>query len=505
MERNKVSPTVKGSLLSKRISFLLNGEEKQLTIAPGMTLLELIHQKLKLFGTKSTCNEGDCGSCTVLISSLRDGQMIYEAVNSCIYPAVRIHKKHLITIEGIGTPDNLHPIQKALLDFHGSQCGYCTPGFVMALLALFLRKEHPQKADILRALEGNLCRCTGYDAILQAALFLSENLAEDVSLLPDRLQNYEKLANLPELPEDIYEENSEYYHTVGYLQPHSLDELMEALERFDDVREYSLLNGGTDIFVQSNINNISPPWLIDITVIPELKVIDRVEEWVRIGATATLSETEESPLITQNFPLLLKTISLIASRQIRNLATITGNIGNASPVADTPAVLMVLDAELELLSTGGRRRIKLSEYCLDYKKTVLERGEFITAVLIPLPEESYHFQDMMKAAKRRAVDISTVNSAISIGMENGRLKNVRLAFGGVAPYPALAREAMTFMEGKQPDSSWFEDAAMIAATEFKPISDIRGREEYRQTLIRNHTLRFLDEFKNNLDLAGKGL
>ncbi len=491
-------------LLSKRISFLVNGEEQQITVPPGMTLLELIHQKLKLYGTKSTCNEGDCGSCTVIIGSLNEGQISYKAVNSCIYPAVRIHKKHLITIEGIGTPDNLHPVQKALLDFHGTQCGYCTPGFVMALLALFLNTRQPQEAEIISALEGNLCRCTGYDAIFRAALYLKENLNEELSLLPEKLQDYEKIRNFSEFPEDVSEENREYYNTIGYLQPRSIEELLTDLEKFDNVREYAFLNGATDILVQSNINNISRPWLIDITIIPELRRIFKEERNIRIGASVTLSETVKSPLITEYFPFLIKTISLIASRQIRNLATIVGNIGNASPVADTPPVLMVLDSELELLSVGGKRRVKLSDYYLDYKKTLLQKGEFISAVIIPIPEGTYRFQDMTKAAKRRAVDISTVNSAISIGMENGKLKNVRLAFGGVAPYPALAREAMAYMEGKEPDSSWFAKAADIAASEFKPISDIRGREEYRQTLIRNHTYRYLSELVQDLERTRKG-
>ncbi len=487
----------KEAINNKKIVFLLNGEKRELTIPPGMTLLEMLHEKLNLYGTKSTCNEGDCGACTVIIGRReKESGISYRAVNSCIYPAARIHNKHLITIEGVGSPDKLHPVQEALLDYHGTQCGYCTPGFVMAIIALFSNNPKPEKEDIFASLEGNLCRCTGYDAIMQATLYLKEKLKEGTSLLPAKLTGVEeKIGRLPETVIDLPSENREMFETVGYLQPCSVEELSGMLARFEESREYGFVNGATDLLVQANVSRIFRPWLIDVAEIPELRRIELENNKIFIGAAATLSELTASPVIKDNLPVLVKTVSLMASSQIRNMATIGGNIGNASPVADTPPVLMVLESELELTSAAGVRIVKMSDYYLDYKKTVLKTGEFISGMFIPLlkDEGSFTYRNMKKASKRRAVDISTVNSAVSLQISAGRLKNVRLAYGGVAVYPALAKETMKFMEGRELDPAWFEEAAEKAVAEFKPISDVRGRDEYRRMVIGNHLLGYLGE------------
>ena len=503
MDNHKKNPVGSEQLKCKNITFLLNGKVHNALIPPGMTLLEMLHTTLNLFGTKSTCNEGDCGSCTVLIGKRRGGEIVYQAVNSCLYPAVRIHNKHLITIEGIGRPDKLHPIQEALLDYHGTQCGYCTPGFVMALLALLINHPHPEKDDILKALEGNLCRCTGYDAILQAAMHLRGKITGETALLTDELLAVEdQIGKMSNLMTDESRENLELFGTVDYQQPKSVNELLTELGKFANREDYGIINGATDLLVQANVGRVFRPHLIDITEITDLNLIVREGKEIRIGPTATLAEIFRSSLIEQYFPMFRKTISLIASEQIRNLATLSGNIGNASPVADTPPVLMTLDAELELTSSAGQRRVKLADFYLDYKKTLLQVGEFISGIIIPIPEEGYCYGDFQKAAKRRAVDISTVNSAITIRISEGRIREVRLAFGGVAPYPALAKKTMTFMEGREFSTDWFEEAAEVAVKEFTPISDVRGREEYRQVLIRNQTMNFLnrcfEQYQNSL-------
>ncbi len=514
---------------NKRITFLLNGVQQQLTVIPGMTLLEMLHDGLNLYGTKLTCNEGDCGACTVIIgkrqseTAIKEGdepsraEVSYQAVNSCIYPAVRIHNKHLITIEGVGEPDDLHPVQKALLDYHGTQCGYCTPGFVMAIIALFMNNPRPAKADILASLEGNLCRCTGYDAIMQAVIHLKAKLKTGESLLPGRLTVVEnKIGQLSGSIDNIPRDNRELLSTFDYLKPHSVEELTGMLKTFEDRGDYAFVNGATDLLVQANVSRIYHSRLIDIAEIPGLNYIIRDEEKLRIGATTSLTEIERSALIREHIPVLAKIISLMASSQIRNTATIGGNIGNASPVADTPPVLLVLDAGLELTSPAGKRTVKLSDYYLDYKKTVLKNQEFISGIFLPLSdsrsrsnEESgeilfsgssgFCYQDMLKAAKRRAVDISTVNSAISLQVVDGICKDVRLAFGGVAAYPALAMKTMSLLEGREIEPDRFEDIAEQAVNEFKPISDIRGRDIYRQTLIRNHTLTYLNNIYEMTD------
>ncbi|MGC9361342.1 MAG: xanthine dehydrogenase small subunit [Candidatus Syntrophosphaera sp.] len=477
-----------------RIKFWLNGAPLECEIAPAQTTLEFLNKELNLWGTKCSCNEGDCGACTVVIARQHEGIIIYEAVTSCLYNAARLHGKHLITIEGLGTPEKLHPIQQTMLDLHATQCGYCTPGFVMSLFALLAMVSHPTKEDILAALEGNLCRCTGYETILQASLHLAENYSPQ-DIVPDWCRKIE--------PEVFgFDEPVQYVEKTGmplrlcqkFHSPASIEELLDIMGR---EKEYTLLNGGTDIMVQMNVQRREIPVLIDLSSIPGLDQVNFTHEGIRVGANVTYTSILHSGIISTDLPVLHNLVKRIASQQIRNFATLAGNIANASPIGDTLPLLLVLDAILILNSAAGERRVKLENFFLDYRKTALQNGEFIQAVLIPHPARNAYIA-FKKAAKRKEVDISSAVSAVLIESREGRIQKARLGLGGAAPIPKLSRKFHNAMHNMELQGLHPEEIAAFVASEFQPISDVRGSDAYRTLLVRNHVLGFLKEF-----LAGR--
>jgi xanthine dehydrogenase small subunit len=481
-----------------RISFWLNGREMVADIPPARTTLEFLNQQLGMYGTKCSCNEGDCGACTVVVAHCRDGGVVYEAVTSCLYNAAKLHGKHLITVEGLGTPDSLHPIQQALLEFHGTQCGYCTPGFVMSLFALLAMTEKPSREQILAALEGNLCRCTGYDSILNAAEWLSENYLPD-QIVPVWCRELEpKLREFGRKQEYKTVKDASLYPCSGYYLPASREEVLGLLEENDGA---ILINGGSDVMVQMNIQRRHYPVLVDLSGV---KGMDGIgigfgDGYIRIGANATYSRLMESDPVKAGLPALIEMIRQIASRQIRNFGTLAGNIANASPIGDTLPLLLVLGAELELTGSGGTRQVPLSGFFLSYRKTALNKGEFISAVLIP-PQPEGAFVRVSKATKRRAVDISSVASAVLISQREGRISSAQLAFGGVAEIPKLSIKFLQAMLNMELGGLHPEAIADFVQKEFEPISDVRGSRDYRRQVIHNQVLKYLLEF-----LQGEGL
>ncbi len=475
---------------ANRVSFWLNGKPLTAEIPPAQTTLEFLQQTQQLWGTKCSCNEGDCGACTVVVARFEAGGTVYEAVNSCLYTAAKLQGKHLITIEALGTPEHLHPIQQAMLDFHSTQCGYCSPGFVMSLFALLAMEEHPSKATLLSALEGNLCRCTGYNSILQAARFLAENYSPGV-IVPQWCRDVEaQLAQAPKPPDSVVKSGMPLRHCQRYHRPQSIGELTALLQNESDC---ALINGGTDIMVQMNVQRRQFPVLIDLGGIADLDGITISEAGLGIGANVTYTGLLNSEAVRVNFPCLVTLVQQIASQQIRNFATLAGNIANASPIGDTLPLLLVLDAGLRLVSASGEREIPLREFYLEYRKTALRQGEFIREILIPFPAPDAFIQ-AQKSAKRKAVDISSVVSAVRIEVRDGHVSLAELALGGVAPVPALSRKFHNALASMELQGLHAPEIADFVAAEFKPISDVRGSANYRAQLIRNHVLKHLADF-----------
>jgi xanthine dehydrogenase small subunit len=487
-----------------QITFWLNGKQLSISVPPGMTALELLNNKLSLTGTKSSCNEGDCGACTVVLGSVKDGKVMYNAVNSCLYPAFRLHNKHLITVEGLSEEYDLHPIQEALLDMHGTQCGFCTPGFVMSILGMFLNKISPTKEEILSALEGNLCRCTGYDSIVKAVNLAKTKIKKDKNLLPDNLKQVEPLLLSTKFAlkhADI--NNQESWDTVTCFIPQTLTELWDSVRYCKPRGSFKFLSGGTDLMVLANIQHIRPLYLIDLFDIADLQGIrlshdkgvindKSVRETIVLGANVTMTELMKDKLIAKHLPVLVTALSQMASTQIRNSATLAGNIANASPVADGATTLLTLEAEVIIAKRNGERKVKLCDFYQGYKKTELKPDEIIKEIVIPVPQTNKIFTGFLKSAKRKAVDISGVVSAVKIQYKDKVITDAVISFGGVAPYPALATQTMAFLHRKKIEASWFEHAAEVAMSEFKPITDVRGNEAYRSLLIKNHIIKHLE-------------
>lgn len=473
-----------------RISFWLNGQPLSADIPPAQTTLEFLQQSQQLFGTKCSCNEGDCGACTVVVASAREGRIVYEAVNSCLYNAAKLHGKHLITIEGLGTPDNLHPIQKAMLEMHATQCGYCTPGFVMSMFALFATHASPSEESILSALEGNLCRCTGYDSILKAARIIAESCPPQ-DILPDWCRALEPALSSFHSPQEYVGRISErLFPCKSYYLPGTLAEFAELIRNNPDS---ILLNGGTDIMVQMNIQRREYPLLLDLSCIAELKRLAVDKKEICIGANVTYSGLLGSVKVCAALPCLEALLKQVASLQIRNFATLAGNIANASPIGDSLPLLLVLDAELLLFSGKGERRLPLKDFFLGYRKTALLQGEIIKEIVIPLPPQTAFIRSI-KAAKRKAVDISAVVSAVRIESQQGKIKLASLALGGVAPVPLLSKQFYKALINMELQGLHPAEIADFVAQEFAPIADVRGSLRYRSLLIRNHVFKYLTEF-----------
>lgn len=485
------------------IEFYINNQHVSKIIHPETTALSLIREQLGLTGAKEVCAEGDCGACTIALGRWsKTGKFSYQAINSCILPAVRLHNSHVITVEGLAEDstkssesNKLHLIQQELLEQHAVQCGFCTSGMIMSLFCLLANNHHPSEQQIFAALEGNMCRCTGYQAIQLAATSLSNILKKSSKSLSTFFPAYAKmiqqqLKNIITTPQLISTKASDFDHCYSHYNPTTLSELFALMAKIK--KNFKIFNGGTDLMVAANINETWPHHFIDISNIEALNFIEEKAGKIIIGGNVTFAQILDSPLVNKKLPTLITAINKHSSRQIRNIATLVGNIANASPVADCACVLLALDAKLFLVAKAGKRKIALEDFYVDYKLTALNSTtEIIKAIEIPIDNGNCLFE---KTAKRRAVDISTVNSASNIQKNSaGIIKNCRIAFGGIAKFPALAKKCNEYLSGKKLDNTVAHEAANIAAKEFKPLSDVRGSAEYRNILIYNHILKHLLE------------
>ena len=465
-----------------RIAFLLNDREIRTTVRPGRTALDLL-RGLGRTGVKEGCNEGDCGACTVLIGEIRDGRMRYATATACLTPAPRLHGRHVLTIEALDDADSLHPIQQAILDANAVQCGFCTPGQIMSLLGLLVAKPHPTDEDTAQALEGNLCRCTGYTAIRDAARQLCQAGLDPDRVLPACCRDAaRRLAALPPLAwETVRPEADELLQ--DYFLPQSLDELFARLSDLDG--NARVLAGGTDIQVEANLKHVHARHLVDLGALPELRVIREQDGSIRIGAMASLDDILCSDLIHAKLPLLARAVSQMASAQVRNQATLVGNVATASPIGDGSTALLALGAVLVLRGPTDERRLPLDRFFLGYRRTALAQREIITAIDVPPQTGSW---DWRKSARRGAVDIAAVSSALCAGVDG---HNPRLACAGVAATPVLLTQAMALLNGRELTPDLIREAASLAAQEISPISDVRGSADYRRLLVRNHVAHHL--------------
>lgn len=475
-----------------QIEFYLNDRHVKLAVTPSLTALTCIREQLGLTGAKEVCAEGDCGACTIALGSLENDKIVYSAINSCILPAAKLHGKHILTVEGLSSEQQLHPLQQAMVELHAIQCGYCTSGFVMSLFCLFANNPQPNEKEIFAALEGNLCRCTGYLPMLKVARSFYNSLKNNEKLFTCFIPEYtnsikEKLIGIaPYQTQQI--SNSDCEVCSDYSIPNTLVEMFGLMERANG--KFKIINGGTDLMVAANIHEVLPQQFIDISRIQELNFINEADGKIHIGGNVTFKQLLNSTLVAAKIPSLQYTLSRMSSEQVRNVSTLAGNIANASPIGDTTCLLLALGAELVLLSQQGERKIPIENFCCDYKVTSLNsKTEIISRIEIPA---QLTFCDFEKTTKRRVLDISTVNSAINLALDTGgTIKQCRIAFGGVAKFSILASQTAAFLIGKKLSQEVILAAAAIAMEEFQPISDVRGTAEYRRQLIHNHIIKSL--------------
>jgi len=472
------------------IRFLLNGVPQTVREAPPeRTLLDYIRDTARLTGTKEGCAEGDCGACTVALGT-RDGDGVrYRPANSCIALLGQVHGRQVLTVEALAEGDALHPVQQAMIDAHGTQCGFCTPGFVMAMFALHQEGGAADADAVHEALAGNLCRCTGYRPIVEAAL--------NAAGMPDeahraRLPGW--AATLAGLDDggDLTVEGTE----GRFLAPATLDGLLAALTAHPGAR---LLAGGTDLALLVTKQNRRLGTIVSLGRVAGLDRVDVTPTTITLGAAATYADA--LPAIATDRPGFAAMIRRLGSRQIRALGTIAGNIANASPIGDTPPVLLVLDATLGLVSAAGTRRMKLADFFTGYRKTALLPGEIIAAVTWAraAPEERFAVH---KVSRRWDQDISAVLGAFRIVIEEGVVAEARIAYGGMAATPKLAVATAASLVGRDWTSASVERAVAVLGEEFAPIDDFRASAAYRARIAANLLRRFHRETTAPADHAG---
>ena len=463
------------------IRFLLGDQPRELRqVSPILTVLEYL-RGIRLIGTKEGCAEGDCGACTVILGEATPAGLRQRAVNACIVFVPALDGKQLLTVEHLRQPDgSLHPVQQAMVDRHASQCGFCTPGFVMSMFALRQTDSVPNRTAVNEALAGNLCRCTGYRPIVDAALdSCAATAADGEKSALHAIQTADRLRAL-----DTMETLSLSHAGQTYIAPRSTDELADILLRYPDA---VLLAGGTDVGLWVTKQRRDLPIIVALDAVADLVHIDEADGLIHIGTGATYEDALQ--VLQAHYPDLGLLIRRIGSRQIRNRGTIGGNIGNASPIGDMPPALIALGATLVLRHGSERRQVPLEHFFTGYRRTVLAPGEFIERIDVPAakPEEEFR---CYKVAKRFDQDISAVCGAFRLNVAGGIVRDIRLGFGGVAATPARAHKAEAALLGQ----AWTEaavHAAMLALdSDFAPISDMRASAVYRQTVARNLLFKF---------------
>ncbi|WP_212525063.1 xanthine dehydrogenase small subunit [Actibacterium sp. MT2.3-13A] len=464
------------------IAFLLNGETVRLADpAPTRSLLDWLRESRRLTGTKEGCNEGDCGACTVMVTDVRGSR----ALNACLLFLPQLDGKALRTVEGLSGPDGEpHPVQQAMIDHHGSQCGFCTPGIVMSLAAAHLNGE----SDYDAALAGNLCRCTGYAPILRAAHAAADHpvpnwMQADLAAVSDPSFFW------PEISSGglaAGERGADSPPASGAFRPATSDELAGWYQAHP---EATLIAGATDVglWVTKQLRDLAPVAFLNGCA--DLREVEVSETEIRLGAGVTIAEL--GAVMAEFHPSFAAMIGRFASAQVRAVATVGGNIANGSPIGDTPPALIALGARLHLRRGEARREIALEDFFLDYGRQDRAPGEFVEAVTLPRQPDRLR---VYKLSKRFDQDISAVCGAFNLTICNGRVEAARIAFGGMAGVPKRARAVEAAITGKP----WHEETLAAAngawARDFAPLSDMRASAGYRLAAARNMLSRcFLED------------
>lgn len=467
------------------IRFILNGRDVAIKdVDASQTLLDYLRLDQRLTGTKEGCAEGDCGACSVLVGRLQGGALKYEPINACIRFLASLDNCHVVTVEHLSGPNGkLHPVQQAMVDYHGSQCGFCTPGIVMSLYALWMEVPEPTIRQIETALQGNLCRCTGYEPIINAALAVNQYGSPSADYLN---QEREAIASrLLALRDNLRVVTGSDDNQA--ILPANVDDLAAALV---DHPEATIIAGSTDVglWVTKFLRPISPA--IFVGHLEELQSISLSDDAMQIGAGVTYTECQGA--LAEAFPHLMAYWDRIAGPQVRNMGTVGGNIANGSPIGDTPPVLIALNATVTLRLGETRRTMPLEDFFIDYGKQDRQPSEFVESIRVPRPTKG-QIDSAYKISKRRDEDISSVAIGISVQVSDDIITDCRVALGGMAATPKRSSSCEAALLGQPWSAPAFEAAAKALADDFSPLTDWRASKEYRMSSAQNLLRRFFLE------------
>jgi len=449
---------------------------------PNETILNYVRTKLKKTGTKEGCAEGGCGACTVVLGELKKNNINYKAINSCIAFVPSLEGKQLILVEDLISKDELHPVQKAMVNYHGSQCGFCTPGFVMSLFSMF-KKYSKFKDDVIKdSIAGNLCRCTGYQPIIKAAKSLkNKNKIDHFSKNQKRTINLLKKISNKSIA--IYRKDKKYF------APRYVQELKKILKKNINA---DFLSGGTDLSLSVTKERKDISSVIYMNSINELNFIRKNKKFIEIGASTPLIEFESQ--IIKHYPDFKDILERYGSVQIRNVATIAGNIATASPIGDMLPLLLSLNAQIVISNSTNDKILYLNDFFIDYRKTKLNNSQFIKLIKIPL-----HRNNIFKAykiSKRIDDDISAVCASFNLNIKNNIIKSVSIAYGGMAAIPKRALLCETSLLNKELSEKNINLAQQSLEKDFNPIDDMRASSKYRMKVAKNLLIKCFQEIKN---------
>ncbi|MEP6788337.1 MAG: FAD binding domain-containing protein, partial [Acidobacteriota bacterium] len=466
------------------IEFVLNDQDISTGQPPGTTVLDFVRYHKNLKGTKIGCREGDCGACTILVGELVGDEVKYRTMTSCLMPLANARGKHIVTIEGINPANRgLTPVQQAMVDESGTQCGFCTVGFVMSLTGFCIDETAKTSEMAVSAVDGNICRCTGYKSIERAACKISEQLTV----------NGEQF--VPKYFAGIAQRLKTMVSSATRAETRAAGSVQNNAPAF--------VSGGTDIYVQRP-DSIADEPAAHLFYDENLRGIRDTGEHIEIGASVTVTDLLVSPVMQSIFPDLYKHLKLVSSTPIRNMATLAGNFVNASPIGDMTVWFLALDAEIELcqsVSQGITRTLALKDLYIGYKHLAKEPDEYITAIRFRKPTGDFRF-NFEKVCKRTYLDIATANTAISLTVKaspgkdwlppvlSGEAKagvdvaytivDAHVAAGGVSPIPLYLKQTSEFLRGKEVNEETIAEANEIMQSEISPISDVRGTESYKR-------------------------
>ncbi len=447
---------------------------------PNRTILDFIRSDLKQKGTKEGCAEGGCGACTVVLGELKNKKLIYKSINSCISFLPTIDQKHLIIIENLSQKnEKLHPVQEAMVKFHGSQCGFCTPGFVMSMFAMYKNFSNFSNDTIDETLSGNLCRCTGYRPIIDAAKSLnSKNLNDDFKKNEKKI--IKMLSKIKDRDIEISFENKKYF------APKSLKNLKKILKQNSNTK---FLSGGTDLSLEVTKQRGEIEKIVSLNSVKELKFIKKTKKFIEVGSGVSLYEFQN--IIKSYYLDFYNILKRYGSVQIRNVGTLAGNIATASPIGDALPLLLSLDSRIKIQTSKSIKIIPLSDFFLSYRRTKLKNGEFLFSVQIPINKQN-HFK-AYKISRRFDDDISSVCASFNFLIKKNIILKANIAYGGMSEIPKRASKIERALTNSVFSEDTFSKAKNLIDEDFSPIDDMRASKNYRADVAKNLMMKFFYE------------